>query len=249
MSAGEQNQPPGESAIFTSAHMAEPPASRRRFYLYLLPILLFPVLLIATAFFVVPTDWFQQRADSTYLVNFGYATRLSGQDCPVLIYGDSTAMVGVDPRVITARTGLHACNIAEFEGMTLVTHTLLVDEFLAHNPRPRFLVFLYTPEDLSLPYDWSKVSTFEATSFLLRHERNLHTARVLAEHPGPTFGWAEQGLRMAAQGQKITIGGSKNEPRELGVGGQLLVPVMDTTGTIVSLQFMMSQLTCTPAEV
>lgn len=176
-----------------------PAPTRRRAYLYLLPMVLVPLLLFVLAFAVTPTDWFVARSNSQYLANFGYGATLHNQNCQILLYGDSSAMVGLDPAAIQARTGLSACNIAEFEGMTQVSNSLLVDRFLERNPRPRFLVFMYTPEDLRNPRSWDGVSTFEATSFMVRHERNLHTAWLLITHPGPTFAWAEQGLRMMLQ--------------------------------------------------
>lgn len=173
--------------------------TRRRAWFYVLPMVLAPLLLFILAFRIIPSDWFVARSNSQYLANFGYGATLHNANCQVLLYGDSSAMVGLDPAAIQARTGLSACNIAEFEGMTQVSNALLVDRFLEHNPRPRFIVFMYTPEDLRNPRNWDGVSTFEATSFMVRHERNLHTAWLLATHPGNTFAWAEQGLRMTAQ--------------------------------------------------
>jgi hypothetical protein len=183
----------------TDRQMARYP--RRRFCLYLLPIVACPLLLLTTAFVVVPTQWFALRSGNTYLANLGYGATLSHRNCQILIYGDSSAMVGVDPAILRQRTGLTACNIAEFAGMTVISRTLLVDTFLQHNPHPRYLVFLFTPEDLSIPNNWStaNVGTFEAISFRLEHTRNLQTALLLITHPSDTFGWAEQGLRLALE--------------------------------------------------
>ena len=83
--------------------------------------------------------------------------------------------------------------------MTLVNGTRIVDLFLRRNPRPRYIVFLYAPEDLTRDKDWQTVSSFEAISYRLEYERNFDTLRLLATHPTDTFGYAEQGLRMAAQ--------------------------------------------------
>jgi hypothetical protein len=175
--------------------------SNRRLYLYLLPIVACPLLLLASAFLVLPTQWFALRSGNTYLANLGYGASLINRDCQILIYGDSSAMVGVDPAILQQRTGLTACNIAEFAGMTVISHTLLVDMFLQRNPRPRYLVFLFAPEDLSIPNNWASanVGTFEAISFRLEYARNLQTALLLASHPSDTFGWAEQGLRLALE--------------------------------------------------
>jgi hypothetical protein len=154
--------------------------------------------MLACAFWIIPTRWFGLRSGNTYLANLGYGATLFHRDCQVLIYGDSSAMVGLDPAVIRQRTGLTTCNIAEFEGVTLVSRMLLVDRFLDNNPRPRVVVFFYTPEDLSITNDWSSfnVGTFEAVTLQLERDRSIRTGVLLASHPAVTFGWAELGLRM-----------------------------------------------------
>jgi hypothetical protein len=167
--------------------------------LYLLPIVALPLLMLVVAFLIVPTQWFALRTVSPYLLNLAYGAKLVDRDCQVLIYGDSSAMVGLNPTLIQQKTGLTTCNIAEYEGITLVSHSLLVDMFLQHNPRPRFIVFFYSPEDLTVPNDWAGVgvATFEAISFRMEYARNLETVLLLAAHPGVTFSWAEQGMRQA----------------------------------------------------
>ena len=168
----------------------------RSLYLYLLPMVASPLLMIAAAFFIIPTTWFIQHSGNTYLENLAYATKLKNVDCPVVVWGDSTAMVGVDPALIKARTGLTTCNIAEFKGMALVTQTLLLDEFLEHNRRPRYLVILFAPEAMFMNTDWSKTPTFEAITYLVQTQPKEKVFRTLALHPVDTLGWAGLGLRM-----------------------------------------------------
>lgn len=173
------------------------PVERRHLSFYLLPFLLFPLILIGLAFFIVPTRWFMLHSGNTYMANIGYGATLYNTDCQVLVYGDSTALTDLNPLVIQQRTGLSACNIAEFEGMTGINGTILVDEFLAHNPRPRYIVFMYAPEDLRDPPNWRQLSSFEALTYRLQHYRNLTTAILVAKHPLDTLNWAEQGMRMS----------------------------------------------------
>jgi hypothetical protein len=174
-----------------------PKKSPATLYLYLLPFILFPVMLIVAAFYIVPTQWFILHSGNTYMANIGYAATLHNADCQVLVYGDSTAMTGVDPDIIHQQTGLTACNIAEFEGMTAVNQTLLIDQYLSNNPRPRFMVFMFTPEDLRIPPKWNQVSGFEAVTYRLQFYRNFSTLWLVLHHPADTLGWAEQGMRMS----------------------------------------------------
>ena len=175
---------------------ATPPRSNRRAWLYLLPVLIFPFALLAAAFAIIPTRWFITHSGNSYLENLAYATRLHGAHCDVVIWGDSSAMVGIDPAIVQARTGLSTCNIAEFKGMALVTNTLLLDTYLAHNARPRFLVIMFAPEAMFLNKSWAKTPTFEAITFLVQSQPHLAVLRTLLQHPLDTIAWAELGLRM-----------------------------------------------------
>lgn len=153
--------------------------------------------MLLTAFFVVPTRWFEMRSGSTYIANIGYADTLQNRRCDILVYGDSTAMIGVDPGILQRRTGLSACNISEYAGISLINHTVLVDDFLAHNPRPRYIVFLYAPNALNQPASWSAgVSTFEGISYLIERQPHLKAALMLASHPVETLTWTETGMRL-----------------------------------------------------
>ena len=169
---------------------------QRQLLFYLFPIALVPLLLILAAFFVVPTRWFTLHSGNTYMANIGYADTLTNSDCQVIVYGDSTALTSVNPFIIQATTGLKTCNLAEFEGMTSVNETLLIDRYLARNPRPRFIIFMYTPDDLRIPEHWNKVSSFEAVTYRLRQGLDPETMKLLVMHPADTLGWAEQGMRM-----------------------------------------------------
>ena len=173
------------------------PSQKIRYLAYLFPVLFFPILLIGLAVVIVPSRWFSLRSGNIYYSDLGYGAELRNQSCEILIYGDSSAMVGIEPAVVQQRTGLTTCNIAEFEGMTLVNETVLVDDFLAHNPRPRFIVFLYSPEDLYLPKSWDKgVSNFEGISYLIKNRPLVEVFRRMGEHPIEFLSWAELGMRM-----------------------------------------------------
>jgi hypothetical protein len=171
-----------------------PPATRRRLYLYLLPLVGCPFLLLAAALLILPSQWFALRSKNTYLINVAYGAKLYGANCQVLVYGDSSAMVGIDPSVIRARTGLSTCNIAEFQPMTMLNGTMLLDTYLEHNTAPRFLVFYFAPEDLDPQSQHN--GPFEAIVYRMRRPHKLASLVDLAlHHPNELITWVEQGLR------------------------------------------------------
>jgi hypothetical protein len=172
-----------------------PPATRRRLYLYLLPLIGSPILLLTAALLILPSQWFALRSQNTYLVNLAYGATLHGADCQILVYGDSSAMVGVNPEVVRARTGLTTCNIAEFQPMTMLNGTIVLDTYLAQNSPPRFLVFLFAPEDLDIQSQRHN-GPFEAITFRMRQSHRLSSLFFLAAHyPDALLSWVEQGLR------------------------------------------------------
>lgn len=166
---------------------------------YCLLLLSLPVLYLLTAAIVVPSKWALRHTRNQYQANMGYADRLSGVRCEVLIYGDSSAMVGVDPNAVQAQTGLTACNISEIEGVTTVMGTELVDEFLRKNPRPRFILFVFAPDDLNSRKGWTGPSRMEEIVYLLQTRRSWHTVWLLLQHPTDGFGALEASLRILAR--------------------------------------------------
>jgi len=176
-----------------------PVQSRLRLWFYLAPLVLIPILIFAFAILVVPTQRFAEHSGDPFLMTLGYGAQLRNADCRIAIYGDSTAMIGVNPELIQQRTGLSTCNIAETEGMTMINGTMVLDQFLEHNPAPRFLVFLYAPEDLD-PQSQRKntaVTTFEAVTYRFRQPNKLLSLIALMRHPDDFFSWGIHGARWA----------------------------------------------------
>jgi hypothetical protein len=174
-------------------------SNRLSLYFYLTPLVALPLLILAAAIFIVPSDWLAEHSGNPFLVTLGYGGMLHNTQCDILVYGDSTAMIGVNPSVIRERTGLPTCNIAETEGMTMVNGTMILDQFLEHNPRPRFLVFLYSPEGLDPQTQRhnTEVTTFEAVMYRFRQPNKLADLIVVMKHPEDFFSWAEHGIRMS----------------------------------------------------
>jgi hypothetical protein len=166
---------------------------------YLLPLILAPLLLPVAAVLIVPTAWFAQHSGGSYLVTVAYGATLRDANCQVVIYGDSTAMLGIDPERVRQLTGLSTCNIAEYMGVTMLDGTGLVDQYLARNRRPRYLIFNYAPEDLNpdQQYGNTNIHLFEAITYTLR--RRGRWANLLLRHPGEFFDWSCRGLRMVAE--------------------------------------------------
>ena len=112
-------------------------------------------------------DYAAQVSDPSVLIQ-DKAFTARNLHCDVLIYGDSTASTGLDPRVITEQTGLSACNISASRPIVDAFGSLPVDAFLEHNPAPRFLVLQFGPEIFYRASDWDHISAFAAFVMLAR---------------------------------------------------------------------------------
>jgi hypothetical protein len=178
----------------------EPMAARGRLRGYVAALLLTPfVLLIGTTFWMT-TEVYRNHSVYRHLVGTGYGMRLHGADCDVVVYGDSSALVGVDPAAIEQHTGLKTCNIAEIAGVQEVNGMIVPDTYLENNKRPRYMVFLYVPENLNDASKWTEVSTFEGIFFRLQMRPDRAFWKTMAKHPEAITAVAEGGLRTGVQG-------------------------------------------------
>jgi len=189
----------GEPEVDAGSAVSARANKRSAYYFYLAPLIAAPILILVFAVLIVPTNWFAEHSGDPFLVTLGYGATLRNADCRVAIFGDSTAMIGVNPSVVEKRTGLSTCNIAETEGMTMINGTMVLDQFLEHNPRPQFIVLLYSPEDLD-PQSQRRnvnVTTFEAVTYRFRQPNKLMSIIALMRHPEDFFSWAIHGARWA----------------------------------------------------
>ena len=113
------------------------------------------------------------------------------RQCDVLVFGDSTAMTGIDPAQVQAATGLRTCNIAVTNAVLAVVGNLPLDHFLAHNARPRLLLLQFSPEDLEPEsHVWTRSIYAEGLLELLRHGSDAEIRQILLEHPRETIAFA-----------------------------------------------------------
>jgi hypothetical protein len=142
-------------------------------------------------FVIAANPWFLDHDDYPSLKpSIGYSQRARGAACEVVLYGDSTALTGLDPAVIQERTGMKTCNVSEIRPVhSVIGRFYPLDVYLAHNPRPKFIFSSWGA------YDFRRVTQPTAVSFyvegfeyaMLYHRRPFFWNAVL-RHPS----WACQ---------------------------------------------------------
>ena len=122
--------------------------ARRNAWMYLAGFLLFQAAVVFPAIAVTGTPWFLMHDNYPGLRVLGYSNWAGPLNCDVVLYGDSSALTGLNPSVIEKVTGLKACNISEGVAVHLVAGSdAPLRSYLANNPAPRFLLTMWTPSD------------------------------------------------------------------------------------------------------
>jgi hypothetical protein len=143
-----------------------------------------PLIACALSFPIIKSAWFRNSADPTWVQASSMLYVAHDSPCQIVLYGDSTAITGLDPAAIQTTTRLRTCNIAQTKGALVVLGTSALDIYLAHNPRPKYLLMQFAAADLYLPTHWSDSYTYmEGAIDLLRFYPTAEFTRQLIRHP------------------------------------------------------------------
>jgi hypothetical protein len=160
-------------------------------YRYLLIVLLLPFLAIPAFILLGRSDFFIHHGASVWVQANDAIFSMHNRDCDVVIFGDSTAMTGINPDVVQNRTGYKTCNISVTNAVLAVTNNLTLDHFLAHNQRPRILLVQLSPDDFQLEnHAWNRTIYAEGLLELLRHDSPAAIRHTLLTHPQESVAFA-----------------------------------------------------------
>ncbi len=162
-----------------------------RAVLYSLCIVLLPLAAVPLFVILGSSDFFLHHGASVWVQSNDAIFNMHDRQCDVLIFGDSTAMTGIDPALVDRETGLHTCNIAVTNAVLAVTGNLTLNSFLQQNARPRMLVVQLSPDDFQQRNRvWSHTIYAEGLLELLRHGSPEEGRRVLMQHPHEAVAFA-----------------------------------------------------------
>ena len=103
------------------------------------------------------------------LLEYGFSQK--HVDADIVIFGDSTAIYGVDPLTVGKALGMTVVNLPNTIGSLPVTREDVLDEYLKHNRAPRLLVFYFSAWDLDYGNTppMQVAPPFEGEDMLMRH--------------------------------------------------------------------------------
>lgn len=189
--------PQEESAPdFIPAPRTSPREQARR---YCLLLFLLPLLAVPACIRLGASDFFLRHGASVWVQSNDSVFNIRDRNCDVLVYGDSTAMTGINPEVVERNTGLKTCNIAVTNSVLAVAGNLTLDRYLEHNTRPRVLLIQLSPDGFQPEsYSWRQTVYAEGLVELLRHGSAGENRRVLLAHPQESIAFAGYAAGFAA---------------------------------------------------
>ena len=158
---------------------------------YSLILLLLPLLAIPVFIGLGRSNFFLHHGASVWVRSNDAVFDMKNRNCDVLVFGDSTAMTGVNPDVVERETGFKTCNISVTNAVLAVTDNLALNHYLANNPRPRVLLVQFSPDDFQRENrTWNRTIYAEGLLELLRHGTPQQIRTVLLTHPQETIAFA-----------------------------------------------------------
>jgi len=186
------DQATGLTTAAESPSDAQTPVTRRRSAVgYCLILVLFPLFAIPACIALGSSDFFLHHGASVWVQANDKVFDAHDRNCDVVVYGDSTAMTGIDPDRVEEQTGFKTCNISVTNAVLAVTGNLTLDYFLAHNRRPRVLLIQLSPDGFQpTGTAWRQTIYAEGLLELLRHGRPGEARRILWSHPAEAAAFA-----------------------------------------------------------
>lgn len=186
--------PQATETMLAAEPVADAPAharSRRAGLQYCLLLVLLPLIAIPSFIALGASDFFLHHGASVWVRSNDAVFDMHDRECDVLVFGDSTAMTGIDPDLVEVKTGFRTCNIAVTNAVLAVTDNLTLNYFLAHNARPRVLLMQLSPDGFqSENQRWHQTIYAEGMLELLRHGRPGEARQLLLTHPQESIAFA-----------------------------------------------------------
>lgn len=158
------------------------PASLRQLVRYLALVLVLPALFYPLPFLLVQLPSYEQWSASQWTPMLEYSFDERPKNADVVIFGDSSAFLGIDPRILNRQLGIRSVVLPDTVGSIPVTGDQPLRSYLAHNPPPRLLILYFSAWDL----DFSQIDsarTFEGQEMMFRHMTRREIWSYTAHHP------------------------------------------------------------------
>lgn len=148
---------------------------------YLLALSVFAGLLYLSPFLILRLPAFDRWSNSEHgkTLEYGFTTNI---DADVVIFGDSGALYGVNPRLIGSTLGLKVVNLPNTIGSIVVSGDLELQHYLHNHPTPKLIVIYLAPWNIDYLNKRKRENLYEGEEMLMRHGNFQDIARFGQGH-------------------------------------------------------------------
>jgi hypothetical protein len=149
---------------------------------YLMILLSVGIVMYLLPFLMERLTVFQPFSVSDWGNVLDHSYNLAGTDADIVIFGDSSALYGIDTPRLSAELGLRVINLPQSIGSLVIMGDLPLRRYLSQNKTPRIILLYMTPwnRDFNAVPD---VHAYEGTEQLVRHGTASELRHLLRTRP------------------------------------------------------------------
>ena len=129
---------------------------------------------------IVNSTWFANNAFFNFVPVRDYPYEVTGMDADVVIFGDSSALAGVDPLLMQSQLGVSVVNLSPIMQSLYVLRDAPLAAYLRHNKPPRLIVIYVVPWNTGMPEGDGYTDGLIMT---MRHDNAAHAIGRTLRHP------------------------------------------------------------------
>lgn len=178
--ASAQQIAPDQNALNASspAHNGE----RRSYVRFFLFACILPLIGFVSAFPLVCSRSYESWGETQWGPELEFPFAPGAPDADVVVFGDSSAFLGIDPRLVNAELGIRSVVLPSTVGSLPVIGDTPLRAYLAHHKQPRLVVLYFSPWNLDFSRT-AKGRNFEGEEMMLRHASLGEIVRYELQHP------------------------------------------------------------------
>ncbi len=156
--------------------------ARPRYWRYFLWASILPLIAWMAAFPLVTSSSYEQWGQTQWgpVLEFPYEAGTPNAD--VVVWGDSSAFIGIDPRIINAQLGIHSVVLPSTVGSLPVIGDAPLRSYLSRHRQPKLIVLYFSPWNLDFTHT-APGRLFEGEEMMVRHETWPEILRFDLRHP------------------------------------------------------------------
>ena len=173
--------------VEAAENASEVRAYERGFGRYLLAASLFLLVMYCVPFYVVRRADFDEISNTPYSMPLNSSFQMEGQNADVVVFGDSTALHGVDPSQMSRELGVKAISLPNTGATLRVMDDLSLRRYLDSNRPPRLIVFYFAPWDMDYMHTELPIGTYEGREVLAHQGTGAEILSYAWNHPAESL--------------------------------------------------------------